>query len=200
MNTVKKNIVFLFSLILSILSLQNNFVYAEKPVKQVPEINKKVSYDKLKTNPNWLKLSQIWKNLNNIPADKRNLKGHDSMMSLQKNLGDYFNNLIKAKLITQDEKNLLLDLFNKRFDDLKFRMGIVTCYEPLPPGDNPASAGMDLEERYQILQKLADENKINSETYNTTKKYIEKDLKIINKASNQKLNNQFVDLIYYLSK
>ena len=118
-------------------------------------------------------------------------------------LKEYLNTLENKKLLTSDEVKFINDKFNKRFDYLEYEMGFVDCYEMSQIGFQITQHYSDLEKRYKTLDKLFEEGKINSETFNIAKLKIVEDMKFIkensSQASEKPLTEKEIQLLLYLN-
>ncbi|MEW5822294.1 MAG: hypothetical protein AB1782_19020 [Cyanobacteriota bacterium] len=177
---MKKKTTLLLTLLLSFIStnmLLNNCNAFESNNKQ-----QQVKHDnlaQLKTNKDWQAISSIWKDLNHFKGNNDYNKSRDKLTRLKNSVEkakNNLNNLVNKKLLTADESNFIDAVLNQRLHHVERSVGLVTCYKPSPEGIKNMTTKSELEERYDTIEKLYKQNKINSETFKTTSQQIKKDL------------------------
>ncbi|MEW5822292.1 MAG: hypothetical protein AB1782_19010 [Cyanobacteriota bacterium] len=168
---------------------------------------KKSTIDKLAVNPNWQKVSNTWKNFNKLEYIKDYNKLTDEFNNLEKEMNIALiklEQLEKARLITTEEQNYISLLFKDRMNHLQGSFGMYTCYQPTMDGGKIVNTKQDLENRYDIIEKLFKEKKINSETFTKTRRQIIEDLKVLEKSDytlkKKQINANLIDLIINLNK
>ncbi|MEW5822290.1 MAG: hypothetical protein AB1782_19000 [Cyanobacteriota bacterium] len=206
---IKEVIVFL-GILMSFYNGLNSTLNAEiKPVKNNNQSRVDQSkYSKLTGNPNWQKISKVWKDLNHFEISKMyNKADFEKIRSLEEDIQktkSWLNALEKAGFISLVEKNYLERVISERYGYLEFKTGFVLCYEMSQIGMEINKKRDDLENRFDLLEKLFKENKINSETYKQAKEAILNDYKFIdhNESIDQKeqINKELVELIILLGK
>ncbi|MEW5822289.1 MAG: hypothetical protein AB1782_18995 [Cyanobacteriota bacterium] len=204
----KKHLILLFSLLLAIISICKNIVFAEKP-KNKPVSGSHINNDsitKVINNNSWINICKYWKKLNTLESKSdynKNYKMMDSFESEFENIKKDLNNLKNEGLIDQDQKGYLINLINERLAYLRYSLYLIKCYQASEIGTQITNSRKDLETRYDTLQKLFAENKISSKTFETTSNQIKQDLDFIDSNSEKQaiLNDKkLLNLIIYLNK
>lgn len=201
---LKKEFIVLLAILIPVYAFEK--VFSENILTKAT--NSKVkSENNLITSVEWKKLSDIWQKLNHIDngGNHNNIKGiYDKITSSKAEIEPCLKRLFDLKLISGTEKDFLLNQFSNRIQSLPSRSGMVTCYDVSFSVLNTYKAQEDLEKQYDLLEKLAKENKISEEAYKTVKQSINKDLAELthSKSISQKeqLNDALIKLLYNLSK
>lgn len=161
-------------------------------------------FTQLSENNNWLALCKLWKKLSKLDNEYNPRKSWSIFEVLRTDyagVNGWVSSLESVHLISLDEGRFIRDIFHDRFSYLEFRNGVVKCYDTSLSFNQIVQTRDDLENRYDILEKLFNENKINSETLSITKNKIIEDLNAIGHGSSDKENNkQFADLLIYLNQ
>lgn len=206
-NKNKKNIILFISLILTIVSGGTYQLIAQNKTPVTINKNNPSKDTKLLTNDNWKGLKLIWKKYSNLQFEgvynQDDFKKFQELKSLSSKIDAYLNGLEKSKLLTMEEKNYILHLFDARLHYLEYKAGFIKCYDMTMIGFEITKKYDDLENRYDTLEKLFKENKINENTYRVTREKIKEDLTFIqensHKDNDKKLNDNFIELVTLLN-
>ncbi|MEW5822285.1 MAG: hypothetical protein AB1782_18975 [Cyanobacteriota bacterium] len=205
---MKKYLIIILSLFLAFLNNSKETTIAKPLNKNVNnEINTNNSFNnKLLKDKNWANINNFWKKLNKIERMQDYNSTYKLFEDSEKELNQIKNNINNLKnigLINDKEKEYLLTLFEQRLRYIEFSLGMVKCYKMSLLGSKIANTRGELEKRYDIIQKLFEENKINSDTFKTTTEQIKHDLKFIDENSGDqqyKTDSKLINLIIYLNK
>lgn len=201
MSHFKNTITALLCLIISVAGTScNNSASQAQPTKNN---NTFTPTNKLFNSNDWENLKNTWKRINKLntnPNAKIDWNATQSLMNeLESNSQKYIDVLHKAGNINDEEKNFLARLFSERLSYLQYQMGLIMCYEMSMVGSQIAEKRDDLENRYDILEKLYKENKVSSQTFEFTRKKIIEDMEFINKHEPFNYNNKYIELITNLN-
>jgi hypothetical protein len=162
---------------------------------------------KLTTNPDWKELANTWKKLNHLETTHNNNQTYKTYENLNKEVSrvlTLIDKLQKSNLLSENEAFFSKDTLQERFGFLQYQMGIVTCYKMSQLGLQIADRRAQAEKKYDKLENLYKENKINTATFEETKKELIKDIDFIKShsyESEQKIyNSQMVNLLVLLNK
>ncbi|MEW5822286.1 MAG: hypothetical protein AB1782_18980 [Cyanobacteriota bacterium] len=204
----KKHCILILSLLLSFIGVSQYIISSKNtPENQFNKTNSDNNlYKDLIKNKSWQNISIYWKKLNGFKPqqDHKNTfklfeNSEKELLLVEKNIA----NLKTDGLINDQEKEYLLKLFKQRLGYLQYAMGIVECYKMTSLGSKIAETRGDLEKRYDTIQKLYSENKINSEVFKATSKQITQDLKFIDdnlKDQEATVNQNIINLVIYLNQ
>ncbi|MEW5822293.1 MAG: hypothetical protein AB1782_19015 [Cyanobacteriota bacterium] len=156
---------------------------------------------KLFNTTSWKKINYLWKEINHL----ENIEGYQEKENKAIILNTGYEKIIpdidtlkKQGYLTNEECIFIKALFENRLNHLKRKYAPMTCYIAYP---SFASIQDNLEQRFDILEKLFNENKISSEAFKTAKNEILNDLKKKDsKYNNIEINDNFLDLAVYLNK
>lgn len=169
--------------------------------------NVKVKLDNLLKNRDWVFISNYWKKLNNLERNNDFNVNYNKLSSLNSDINKVKKSILSlknAKLLNEKESEFLQTFFQERLSYLEFALGTVKCYDMSQMGSKIAQTRGDLETRYDVLQKLFEENKINTDTFHQTRKKIVEDISFIDENSyyeeNKKTSGELIDLIIYINK
>lgn len=189
-----------------VLNNHNATIANDKDSNKVSESNKD-QLQQIVNNKDWKELCKIWKKFSHLQSQKDYNKNYYMFEELEKEkdkFSSHLTNLLNSKLINQKEHDYLLNTFIERSGYLRFHMGLVKCYKMSLIGSKIAQTRGELEQRYDIIEKLFSEGKINSETFNNTRKQIFEEMQFIDDNSHEtpelKGNNRLYNLIIYLNK
>lgn len=209
MRKYQKGLTLILSIIFGINSGLNSLTVA-KDVKSLDN-KKNVSFmsdiNKLIKDPDWIKLSNYWKKLNHLQLkiDSPNrFELFQPVINERDKVLSYLNGLLNKRLLSNAGKNYLQGIIDQRYEYLNYKFGMVKCYDMSEMGYKITLKREDLENQYDILERLYKEKKINSETFSTTKKKLVEDLKFIdnnnNMPSQKQTNTELIELLLYLNK
>lgn len=206
---IKGIIVIFLSLFLSVCNVWNNNFSVKAQNQKVNKTNN-ISNSRIKSlekDKSWNELRILWKKLNNFKTGQDYNKNYAAYKELEKGnlkVDGVLNNLLNSKLITPKEKEFLYRLFLERLNYLEFELGFVTCYKMTSIGSKIAETRGDLEKKYDIIEKLFKEQKINSETFKTTRQTISEDISFIQKntygLTENSVSADTIDLLIYLNQ
>ncbi|MEW5822287.1 MAG: hypothetical protein AB1782_18985 [Cyanobacteriota bacterium] len=200
-----KYFILILSLFLGFTGLTKSITYSKEPIEPYSKTSK-INMSKLLNNTNWKNICKIWKNFNAAENKNNHNDNYKMMQILEKELPSVANNidtLYKQGLLNTDQAEYLKSLFNERYHYLEFSLMLVKCYDMSELGYKIAQTRGELEKRYDTIQKLYSENKINSEVFKATSNQIIKDIKFIDDNSysqKKKTDQSLLELIIYLNK
>ncbi|MEW5821843.1 MAG: hypothetical protein AB1782_16735 [Cyanobacteriota bacterium] len=206
---LKQLIIFVLISLITFSTNNSNKLIAVKKNDNLSKINTSVdnTYQDLENSPQWKELGLFWKKLNHIEKKKDFIEKQLYFESLQKDyslLTSLLNTLKKEDLLTEDQKDYIYKSFKDRVLFLKAHWGVITCYQITPQDSLVYENRVNLEKRYDIIEKLYLENKITKSSYELSKIAITKDLMIINNkdtdTSHIKKVRDFSELIFLLNK
>lgn len=168
----------------------------------------------LQDDENWQYICTAWKMLkkarNTLSPDQVMLALSDVLKphstSLKEEFLILFDKLQAKKLLKEDEKNFLLDIFEERLNHIMRTSMVVTCYMISPEGLDYIDSRNALEERIMFLESLFKNNKINSEAYTEAKNNILNIVNTLAKIENKDVSfklpikQEYVELIVEMSK
>lgn len=171
--------------------LQQKVQVSHNPVKN--------NYDILSQNPNWQELSKIWKKLNHFDENyshKSLNEQREQYTTLNNGIYKTIDALKSTQLLTEDEVDYINNILNTRLLYLERRYNLLMCRRMLPPVDDE----QNLEKRFDTLERLYKEGKVNSETYTLTKQKLNQDLKQL-KINDQRYHykQDYLNLILLLN-
>lgn len=190
-------------LLLAIYNASDEGVIAQQAIQQKVQTiheSRKINYDQLSKNENWQELCKIWKILNHFDenyAHKGLDKQREQFTAINNALYKNIDPLKASNLLTEDEVFYIRNLIDTRLLYLERRYNLVMCRRMLPPVD----VEQNLEKRFDVLERLYKDGKVNSETYTATKQKLVDDLKQLNLydgRSNYKQN--YLNLLLLLNK
>ena len=164
-------------------------------------------FKKLNQDKNWVNIKAFWKKLNSLEGKNdynENFKQLQMLKAQIDSVNRYIETLKVSSLLTIEQSKYLTNLINERLHYLEFSMGTVKCYKMSQLGSQIVQTRSDLEKRYDTLEKLFKEDKIDQKTFDLTRSKIAEDIKFIddNSYSEPKLqaNDGITDLIILLNK
>ena len=164
-------------------------------------------FKKLNQDKNWVNIKAFWKKLNSLEGKNdynENFKQLQMLKAQIDSVNRYIETLKVSSLLTIEQSKYLTNLINERLHYLEFSMGTVKCYKMSQLGSQIVQTRSDLEKRYDTLEKLFKEDKIDQKTFDLTRSKIAEDIKFIddNSYSDPKLqaNDGITDLIILLNK
>lgn len=189
MTIIKKSLIILLSIFFTVNGMQ--FIFSKEPSDQdnVKRLDIKVLPDiapedkRLVQSVDWIKLKKIWKELNHFKDNKGFLATSKYFEKIENDFKSAFSTLIGSKLLTDSEKNFFEKLFNDRVEYLKHTSYQSACYQLCDSFETIIKTRKDLEDRYDTLEKLFKQKKINLDAYKTAKESIIKDLEVLNKET-----------------
>lgn len=156
---------------------------------------------------NWKNIQFYWKKLNSLERTKDYNANYEQLQKLQVQLESILkdvDNLKLQHLLTKEQCEYLKTFIQARLHYLEFSLGAVKCYKMSLLGSQIAQTRGDLEQRYDTLEKLFKEDKIDQKTFELTKNKIREDIKFIdeNGSNNAEANavDGITDLIILLNK
>lgn len=156
--------------------------------------------------PAWAKLSEMWKNINKLYETQDytiKMPLYNQVRKDYTNVDKYLAELKSKGFIDEKQKNFLKEQFENRYYSLPQRTGMVTCYEASPDTFKTSKTLDELNKQYEALDKLAQDNKINSQTYINVKENIIKDIKEYKEIQKSKAivpDDSLIELLYFLSR
>lgn len=201
----KKLIILMLSLTVSLFNAcsNNNASNAEKLV----ETSKISLNNQLIKTSNWKKLGTIWKQINKLESSNDQTFPSDQYKELTTYLPEAkssINALYDNKLLSEEEKEFLITIISQRVSYLEYKLGFISCYDMTQLGFEIIKHRDDLENRYDILEKLFKENKIGSEAFELTKQKINEDIIFIEQneysSSKKEYNKDLTNLLIYLNR
>lgn len=198
----RKSITYFLCLLLAIAGSTYSNTASEAQTKTNQLANN--SQNKIFKSSNWVKLRQVWKKINKLEI-KDDFNGdwnvkQKKLTILQNSSKAYISALHKAELTDDSENRFLTKLFNDRLGFLEYQMGLVLCYEISMLGSKIVEKRQDLENRYDLLEKLYKKNKVSTETFELTKKKIKEDLEFIQKHEPFNYQEKYIRLVTGLNK
>ena len=116
----------------------------------------------------------------------------------------YIDVLFKEKLLTEEQKQFLISTINQRIGYLEYQIGFVSCYDMSQLGFEIVKRREDLEKRYDILEKLFKESKIDSNVFELARQKINEDMTFIEQnnssASQKAYNKDLTNILIYLNE
>lgn len=165
------------------------------------------NYKELLQNKNWVKIHTFWKEMSALELQRdydRDYGNFKELYDKKNNITINISLLRDSKLLTKKQSKYLNDLIYNRLSYLEYHIGFVECYKMTLLGSKVAQTKGDLEKRYETLEKLFKEDKIDQKTFELTKNKIVEDLKFIDENSNldpkPQLDDYMTDLIILLNK
>lgn len=158
-------------------------------------------------NKHWINIKAYWKKLNTLQENKAININYEQLQKLQeeiKTVNKDIDSLCALKLITVEQNKYLRDFIEERLSYLNYSMGVILCYRMSQMGSQVAQKRGDLEKRYDTLEKLFSEDKIDQKTFELTKNKLIEDIKFIDENGSN--NTEFksvegiTDLIILLNK
>lgn len=204
-STSKRLIIFMLSLTISLFNAcsNNNGSHAEK-IRQMPN---NTANSLLTQNVNWIKLRNIWKELNKLESsnDPKVVRANFKEIEVYiPKAESHIDVLFKEKLLTEEQKDFLVTTINQRVGYLEYQIGFVSCYDMSQLGFEIVKHREDLEKRYDILEKLFKENKISSNAFELARQKINEDMTFIEQnsssASSKAYNKDLTNLLIYLNE
>lgn len=201
---MKKKIVYILALLTSIscnvscLSQQKDNVKVDNKVDNNKSFGRK--------DPSWIKLSTVWKDITKLDENKDfavKTKIYDKVMKEYTEIDKYLKDLETKGILSKRQKDFIKQQFDVRYYSLPQRTGMVTCYEASIDGFKIQKTVDELNKQYEILDKLAQDGKINSQTYINAKNNIIQDIKDCKAAQKKEMiipDDSLVELLYFLSK
>lgn len=199
MQRIKKILILAISLTLSLQSGITNLALAEKKDNKTVS-NKELHREELFKNNNWQQLVKIWKSIHEIAATKAENKTYELLTKSRENAKNLIDGLKTSKLITVEESEFLEKIINSRIRYLEYAAGIADCYYMIPGGVESLKKREDLEKRYEILDQIFKENKINTETFEKTKAQIADNIIFLEANEKTKPSKNCLDLLIYLNQ
>lgn len=145
---------------------QNLSIYNTVEWRNISNYWKKI--DQTNQNDNFNALVEVYKKLEEgLILVKADLETLYKQKYLNENQYNYLNNEIGRKLLISKRNN-----------------SMITCYEATSQVDKREIIQSDLEQRYETIEKLFQEGKINTETFEITSKQILEDLQDLYKLNN----------------
>lgn len=156
---------------------------------------------------NWKNIQFYWKKLSSLERTKDYNANYEQIQKLQVQLESILkdvDNLKLQHLLTKEQCEYLKTFLQARLHYLEFSLGAVKCYKMSLLGSQIAQTRGDLEQRYDTLEKLFKEDKIDQKTFELTKNKILEDIKFIddNSSADPKshMDESITELIILLSK
>lgn len=167
----------------------------------------KAKYGTLSQDKNWINIKTYWKKLNSVER-KTDFNANYTQLQILQTQIDTINinieNLKTSSLLTSEQSKYLTNLIKERLHYLEFSMGTVKCYKMSQLGNQIVQTRGDLEKRYDTLENLFKEDKIDQKTFELTKNTIIEDIKFIDENtsndSKSKADESIMDLIILLNK
>lgn len=190
----KKGIIALLGLIIGLFTggcIKEQESYAESSNNKAVKVlnkNTKSREEKIVTTDEWKGLSKLWRRMNQLENEivKLGDNWQERSKILQKMQDDTnseitkLSNLQQKALLKNEERQALIDVFQKRVAHLSRLYSGMTCYEPPPPGEGKRmTSRQNIEKQNQLLEDLYKTGKINNDIYDKIKVTIDNDLKIL---------------------
>lgn len=204
-----KYIAYSITLLLALYGTVTSLPFLKAEFSSANTLNKvsNPQFKKLNQDKNWINIRAFWKKLNSLESKNDHNENFKQLQILQTQI-DSVNKSIEilkvSSLLTIEQSKYLTNLIKERLHYLEFSMGTVKCYKMSQLGSQIVQTRSDLEKRYDTLEKLFQEDKIDQKTFDLTRSKIAEDIKFIddNSYSEPKLqaNEGITDLIILLNK
>lgn len=205
-NNEKKYIVLIFILFLALYNASDKSVQAQvmqqatQQQAQVVQVKTNIDYKALNNNQDWQVLRKIWKQCNHFDEEYGNKslnEQREQFSKINNNVYKNIDSLKRSQLLTEDEANYINYIINTRLTYLERRYTLLMCRRMLPP----VRMEKNLEERFDTLERLYKDGKLNSDAYKIAKQKLKEDLTELNRLYGRpeiKQNN--LNLLLYLNQ
>ena len=207
---IKSYIIVFLSLILAIFNAtSNNMSVKAKEIANNEQTDLDTSrINRLNKNNDWLAVKKFWINLNHFNNDSNDstpsIKRFEKLSANKDSVEQSLQDLVRLDLLSEKESSLILNVIYTRLSHLERMVGYVTCYKPSPAGFNILKTKNELENQYDILEKLYKENKITETAFNNAKIQIIKNISYLKKEALKEENEVITDseaaLLIYLNQ
>lgn len=164
-------------------------------------------FKKLNQDKNWINIKAFWKKLSSLESKSDYNENFKQLQTLQTQINSVNKSIEYLKissLLTSDQSKYLTNLIKDRLHYLEFSMGTVKCYKMSELGSKIAQTRGDLEKRYDTLENLFKEDKIDQKTFELTRSKIVEDIKFIDDNSynepKPQSNDGITELIILLNR
>lgn len=210
----RKRIIVILIIILCLYN-SSNFVFAQKQKVQeqtqqktnISQSFKSSRIQELLKNKNWREVSRFWKEFNHFEGLEQKSIPRKPFVKFEKKLPFIQYNLealVKEHLLTNKEKDFIYAVFQDRLARYEHDNNLAMCRRVIMPMMGGTNKKYDLEKRYDLLEKLFKEGKLNSETFKSMQKQIVDDMNAMKPNDwylfDKDINKSNVSLIMYLNK